>query len=642
MWVRNEVLAKDRSSYIAAEFSTTKGSRFKSKLIADAARGKINGSSAEAQKYSDAWRIYCAVDHDLRVLSTSGGNKPPVEDLMDCPACANGILAINVDACMKMRCAQHNSKSAAPPLGTFGGAFGPIYIDPQGNAVDASMDTFRRSREQRLRGGMRIAPERSLYSSTACSSNFRAEADNHEAETSKVIRKSKIPGVAAPVCHHGMAIVRMIRMITTAGERAELAQYFLERILHECGAWPQPGVFGPPPVKTGNQTGPPPKFLISDLACKVEPRIMNETPQALNATTVALGIMHGACLCALIYHITNRLHNCAVHVACVACPEHAHPTCRLKNSLKFKPGSASVDGETVERFWKLAGGAAYAAEKMHVSHFAETLSDAFSLVNWKMLSLIPSLLTRTAQRAHQAFVRSRKDLCDLCHELTTQNGVKVVNGDVLNAWTAKVFLNTSEDYSKALSAGAVLFGAIEELEAKKLVSTSLQLARLYGTAGETQVLKRTQRLINQLEKVVQKARLEVLQGYQPTSSDAAAFRTDAAAALTAQIIHKEAELHAVRGGVQRGTNARVYLHPKEKARNRKAIENLSTALMEMKGKLALHHSKLSPQAAAQVDSEYEYGLPTAVMMKVISPYHEMHRNAEALVDQLPNKLKTFR
>jgi hypothetical protein len=64
---------------------------------------------------------------------------------------------------------------------------------------------------------------------------------------------------------------------------------------------------------------------------------------------------------------------------------------------------------------------------------------------------------------------------------------------------AKVFLNTSEDSSKALSAGAVLFGAIEELEEKKLVLTSLQLAGLYGTAGETQVLKRTQRLINQLE-----------------------------------------------------------------------------------------------------------------------------------------------
>jgi hypothetical protein len=76
---------------------------------------------------------------------------------------------------------------------------------------------------------------------------------------------------------------------------------------------------------------------------------------------------------------------------------------------------------------------------------------------------------------------------------------------------AKVFLNTSEDSSNALSAGAVLFGAIEELEEKKLVLTSLQLAGLYGTAGETQVLKRTQRLINQLEKVVQKARLEVSQ-----------------------------------------------------------------------------------------------------------------------------------
>ena len=72
---------------------------------------------------------------------------------------------------------------------------------------------------------------------------------------------------------------------------------------------------------------------------------------------------------------------------------------------------------------------------------------------------------------------------------------------------AKGFLITSEDYLKALSAGAVLFGAIES---KKNVFTSLQLARLYGTAGETQVLKRTQRLINQLEKVVQKARLEVL------------------------------------------------------------------------------------------------------------------------------------
>jgi hypothetical protein len=64
----------------------------------------------------------------------------------------------------------------------------------------------------------------------------------------------------------------------------------------------------------------------------------------------------------------------------------------------------------------------------------------------------------------------------------------------------------------------VHFGAIEKLEAKKkkkLVLTSLQLTRLYSTAGEAQVLKRTQRLINQLEMVLQKARLEVLQDYRP-------------------------------------------------------------------------------------------------------------------------------
>lgn len=301
MWVQNEVLTKDRFSYIAAEFRITQGARFKAKLAADAARGKMNGSSAEAQKYSDAWRIFCAVDNDQRVLSTRGGNKPPVEDLMDCPACANGCQAINIDACMKIRCSQHNSKSAAPPLETFENALGPIYIDSQGNAGDASMDAFRASRLRRLRGA-RNAPEHILYSSTACSSNFRAEADNDDVETSKVLRKSKIPGVAAPVCTHGMAIVRMIRMITTAGERAELTQYLFERILHECGIWPQFDVFGPAPVKTGNQRVPAPKFLVSDLACKIIPRLMKETPWVLSETTVALGKLHGAFMYGLSYN----------------------------------------------------------------------------------------------------------------------------------------------------------------------------------------------------------------------------------------------------------------------------------------------------------------------------------------------------
>jgi len=59
---------------------------------------------------------------------------------MDCPVCANGVLAIYIDARMKMRCALFYSKSAAPPLGIFGGVLGPIYIDPQGNAVDISME----------------------------------------------------------------------------------------------------------------------------------------------------------------------------------------------------------------------------------------------------------------------------------------------------------------------------------------------------------------------------------------------------------------------------------------------------------------------------------------------------------------------
>lgn len=337
----------------------------------------------------------------------------------------------------------------------------------------------------------------------------------------------------------------------------------------------------------------------------------------------------------MVFHITNTLHDCML---CAVCPENAHPSCRLENSLRFKPGSGCVDGEAVERFWKNAGGAAYAAEKNHVSRFAETYVDVFSLVNFKMLVSIPPLITRMAQRAHQAFVKNRQDLCDLCHELTTKKNIKL-SDDVLKAWTVKVLRDSSGDLSNALSPGAMLFGAIEELEAKKLVLSSLQVARLYGNAGEAKVLKSTQRAINQLEKLAQKSRQEVPQDYQPTSSDTTEFRTKAVRSLTAQIIHKEAELLAAQGSVQRGTNAMVHLHPKEKARNRKTIENMGAVLMELKGKLSLHLSKLDPSAAVQIDSVC--GLPTIVMMRLVTSYQEMNRSAEALCAQLPSELISF-
>lgn len=141
MWVENSLLRVDRAMYKASSYALPLSARFNAKLDSDSKRGSYADSSSAAQvRYSDATRIFLTIENDLRELSTEGGNKPPIHGMMTCAACSGGF-SLNVDACLKTRCTQFNSRSAAPPLPTHNDVLGPISIDS------------RKERSSRRKGG---------------------------------------------------------------------------------------------------------------------------------------------------------------------------------------------------------------------------------------------------------------------------------------------------------------------------------------------------------------------------------------------------------------------------------------------------------------------------------------------------------
>lgn len=301
VWFTNDFMHANRRMYVANGFRVSTYAQFKAKLDADADRGSFNGSSAVYQSFSAASRIFTALLDDLRSLSTRGGNAPPIENLGSCPACANGYHSVNGDACMKLRVASRNAKSAALPLPTHDNFFGPNALTDHGKVLDLTMEAMRNCLKKREsspateNGYSGPQPLPPLLSSGLCSSNFRAAqgeptSSAKSATENKRLKAYAITGVFAATCGHGMAIKPSCRMIDTPGERYEFTQLTIECMYHLCGLVPNPKVFGP--VPSGTKTRPP-RFLISDLACKMHPRLKKQSPWVLEFTDLALGNVHG-------------------------------------------------------------------------------------------------------------------------------------------------------------------------------------------------------------------------------------------------------------------------------------------------------------------------------------------------------------
>lgn len=305
-------------------------------------------------------------------------------------------------------------------------------------------------------------------------------------------------------------------------------------------------------------------------------------------------------------------------------------------SLRGKRGSGRVDGEGVERFWSLVVGAAFSGERKTTAHFLESIRDVFLSANAKLLSGIPNMLSRAAQRAFQALLQKIDELISLLIELDL-HGFQL-NDDVIEDWNSSLS-GADVNASHVITPQAAYFGILEELETKKKLKATLEMTRLYSGQSEALSLKKITRSIKQLEKSAKDLCRQVGSGYQPTLEDKADFRKAAIAKLNVEIMQKEADLCLAKMSVQRGSNSLKHLHPSEKARNREAIENMKFVLGELKTKLSLHLSRSEPKTSSMNDSRT--GLPTLVKMKVVGCYNAAKRCAEALGYLIPQELKCF-
>lgn len=385
--------------------------------------------------------------------------------------------------------------------------------------------------------------------------------------------------------------------------------YWLTNATTTEAVCPNVDVFGPAIPLPGRDN---PAFCVSDLACKLLVRLKNESPEVLDDTQVALGKLHGKivlfCLLPSLFYILPFLGFTPLMPIRA---EFAHPSCRKANTLRNKPGSGVIDGEVVERYWNSVGGAAVHAEKQNVSHFAETFGDIFGLENAKAIVSIPSLLARKAQRACSAFVMNLQQLVDYTVEIGTSYGV-IVTGESIKAWADKIDANPSGDPAAYLRVEAQLYGALDELEAKRNVLSSLTRAQLFGSVEEADLIKKTKRKIVGLEKRARVLQLQAGIDYQPCSEDGAEFRQATVVHLTTQVIDLEARMLIAQGSVQRGKNSMRILHAKEKIANRKTVERLRLSLEEVQAKLVLNFSMMSPSSEASIDSED--GLPIIVRL----------------------------
>ena len=305
IWFTDELMDFIRRIYVANGFNISTYAFFKAKVDADAARESFGGTrSASYQAFTAALRVYRVVQNDIRALSLRGGNRPPVEGLEFCPACADGIHSLNFDACMKIVCALFNSESQAPPLKQYDDMLGPFTL-VQRKLLDELMEKFRVCRKERVESLARAGKKGSGGSTPSqdiaggCSSNYRASEAASVNSDSTNARKMAISGLFGAVCNHGSVLKETFRMITTGGERLELTQLGLEYIFHLCGLLPNTKVFGPVPA--GN-TCRPPKFAIYDLTCKLIQRLKNELGWSFEHIQFALGKMHGmSCVVLLAY-----------------------------------------------------------------------------------------------------------------------------------------------------------------------------------------------------------------------------------------------------------------------------------------------------------------------------------------------------
>jgi hypothetical protein len=134
------------------------------------------------------------------------------------------------------------------------------------------------------------------FSTTICSSNYRANNDDKPKPVGKMRETYAVLGLYASVCDHGAAVIGSSRLMFQP-ERLENPQFVLAYERHHNGSSPNVGVFGPaiPLERRSN-----PAFCVSALTCKLLVRLKNESPEVLDDTQVALGKLHGKIVLSLI------------------------------------------------------------------------------------------------------------------------------------------------------------------------------------------------------------------------------------------------------------------------------------------------------------------------------------------------------
>jgi hypothetical protein len=280
VWFENSLLRNHFNMFIASSFSLTQSARFRCLVLTESNKMRSKYSSTTALQLSYATRMFATKERDLRVANSTGISIINEE----CPACAQGIHALNVDGCRKTRVLKFNSSSAGPPL-PGNGAFGDV-VEIDGKFKDTLLEKFRRDVEETKSAASASVKEYKC-------SNLRAAVDN----PGQRAKQFAVHGVYLGVCDHFTADAKTSRLMLTNGEKYELPHSIVAHYLHASNVRRRSAVFG----ETSYSSIP--NFFISDLACKQWPYIEREEPELSDSTQMALGKLHGKTI------VLSKTHN---------------------------------------------------------------------------------------------------------------------------------------------------------------------------------------------------------------------------------------------------------------------------------------------------------------------------------------------
>ena len=298
-WFLNDMLCVYATMNEAANFSLSWLAMWKSHSAHNASRNhESSTSSATAQKFTQAMRIYTALRNDKRRL---GHVKLALENVMkdpDCPvevktslalrgecaACGTSPLSRVSDGSHCIRIQKSAGKSHNVPLDS--SVFSNLSLDPSGHLRNEKFNKFvlwraeaRKKADAARKRASGITPKDS-----SCSRDYKAVSpvgnESEQYDTTMVFMSS---------CSHYVVKESGNLLVHTKGEGYSNMHFQLAEQFHNSGQRPLPEVFGPvPPV-----LAPSPAFNYYDLACKIQRTLELTDLKLYELVTVLLGKLHG-------------------------------------------------------------------------------------------------------------------------------------------------------------------------------------------------------------------------------------------------------------------------------------------------------------------------------------------------------------